>query len=164
MYDAELDQYFELALDLPEKQRAKLISKLEKEQPDLGRQLRAALRDNVTNRDFALKRGSAGRPKLDALHHVAVTVDNIADGARWYTRNFGCTVSYQDETWAMLRFGNLSVALVLPEQHPPHFCLVRPDPEAFGEVKAHRDGTRSSYVRDPWGNAVEILAEDSLPD
>jgi hypothetical protein len=46
---------------------------------------------------------------------------------------------------------------VLPQQHPPHFALLR-DPALFGEPKTHRDGTRSVYLHDPSGNSVEVLA------
>ena len=99
-------------------------------------------------------------PPLDALHHVAISVNDIAQAVDWYTKTFQCKVSYQDATWAMLEFANLKLALVLPEQHPPHLAFVHPEAEKFGTLKAHRDGTRSVYVRDPAGNSIEILAQD----
>jgi len=94
---------------------------------------------------------------LDTMHHVAVPVTNVQDTVDWYTKNFDCKVSYQDETWALLQFANISMALVLPNQHPPHFAVLG-DPAAYGEPQTHRDGTRSVYLKDPSGNAVEILA------
>jgi hypothetical protein len=97
---------------------------------------------------------------LDSLHHVAISVNDIPAAVDWYTRTFRCRVSYQDPTWAMLDFGNIKLALVIPQQHPPHVAVVHPEAEKFGTLKQHRDGTRSTYVTDPAGNAVEILAQD----
>lgn len=101
--------------------------------------------------------------RLDAIDHVAVPVKNVRDSVDWYTRTFHCDVRYQDETWALLAFANVRLALVIPEQHPPHIGLVSDEAERFGALKLHRDGTRSCYVDDPAGNSVEILARDSMP-
>lgn len=95
--------------------------------------------------------------KLDTMHHVAVSVSNVKDTVDWYTKHFDCKVSYQDESWALVEFANISLAFVLPEQHPPHFAMLG-NPDAYGEPQIHRDGTRSVYVKDPSGNKVEILA------
>jgi catechol 2,3-dioxygenase-like lactoylglutathione lyase family enzyme len=97
---------------------------------------------------------------LDSIHHIAISVKDIAEAVKWYREHFQCKVSYQDATWAMLEFANLKLALVIPSQHPPHIAFVHPEAGRFGTLKAHRDGTRSVYVRDPAGNAVEILAQD----
>ena len=101
--------------------------------------------------------------KLDSIDHVALPVTNIREAVEWYSRTFQCEVRYQDETWALLGFSNMRLALVIPEQHPAHIGLVSDEAERFGQLKAHRDGTRSCYVSDPGGNAVEILASDSMP-
>ena len=61
-------------------------------------------------------------------------------------------------TRALFVFGNTRLALVPPKQHPPHIGFIHPQAESFGELKLHRDGTRSCYVADPAGNAVEVLA------
>jgi catechol 2,3-dioxygenase-like lactoylglutathione lyase family enzyme len=95
--------------------------------------------------------------KLDTLHHVAITVSDIQKTLDWYTKRFHCTVKYQDETWALVQFANISLALVSAEQHPPHFAIIG-DPSDYGQPRKHRDGTRSVYVKDPAGNNVEILA------
>ncbi len=100
---------------------------------------------------------------LDQLHHVAVSVKDIAEAVRWYQNHFRCHVSYQDETWAMLDFANLQIALVIPGQHPPHIAFVHPQPEKYGTLKPHRDGTKSLYITDPTGNAVELMSPDGLP-
>lgn len=97
---------------------------------------------------------------LDELHHVAISVDDVPRAVDWYTKTFRCQVAYQDPTWALLKFGNVSVALVIPSQHPPHIGFMTPRAAEFGPLKTHRDGTRSVYVNDPAGNAVELLAAD----
>lgn len=97
---------------------------------------------------------------LDGLHHVALAVRDVAEAVTWYTQTFACKILYQDATWAFLEFANIKLALVIPEQHPPHIAFTHPEAERFGELKPHRDGTRSVYVHDPAGNAVEILAQD----
>jgi catechol 2,3-dioxygenase-like lactoylglutathione lyase family enzyme len=94
---------------------------------------------------------------LDTVDHVAVSVGNVKETVDWYMKNFECKVKYQDETWALIEFANIRLAFVLPQQHPPHFALLR-DPEKYGEPQTHRDGTRSVYLQDPSGNKVEILA------
>jgi len=97
---------------------------------------------------------------LDRIVHVAISVRELAPAVAWYTSTFRCKVSYQDATWALLDFDNLQLALVIPEQHPPHIAFTNPHAERFGVLKTHRDGTRSTYVRDPAGNSVEIMAAD----
>lgn len=97
---------------------------------------------------------------LDRIDHVAVSVHNVAESVAWYTKTFRCKVSYQDATWAFLDFENTKLALVVPEQHPPHFAFTSPEAASFGPLKTHRDGTRSTYVKDPAGNSVEIMAAD----
>jgi len=98
--------------------------------------------------------------RLDRIAHIAISVPEIAPAVAWYTSTFRCTVTYQDATWAFLKFDNLELALVIPEQHPPHLAFVHEDAARFGPLKIHRDGTRSTYVKDPAGNAVEIMAAD----
>ncbi len=95
--------------------------------------------------------------KLDTIHHVALSVEAIGPAVVWYRVHFHCTIEYQDETWALLQFANMRLALVLPDQHPPHLGIFNPNATQFGPLKTHRDGTRSVYVDDPSGNKVEIL-------
>jgi catechol 2,3-dioxygenase-like lactoylglutathione lyase family enzyme len=100
--------------------------------------------------------------KLDAIHHVAVSVKDIPRAVAWYTGHFNCRVTYQDDTWAMLDFKNIQLALVIPSQHPAHIAVPRGDAEKFGALVTHRDGIRSVYIKDPEGNSIEILDPDSL--
>ena len=99
---------------------------------------------------------------LDRLHHIAIEAQEIDTAVDWYREHFSCDVSYQDETWALLKFGNVSLALVTPGQHPPHVGFVHPEAESFGELKPHRDGTKSLYLSDPSGNAVELLSPEGI--
>lgn len=94
---------------------------------------------------------------MDRIHHIALPVSHIARAVAWYQAHFDCTVSYQDDTWAMLTFANIQLALVLPEQHPQHIAFMRDDAANFGKLITHRDGTASVYIKDSEGNSVEIL-------
>lgn len=164
MQETSLDHWFELALDLPAQERGRMLARLEREQPDVAQRLRDLLAAPGTNRAFMTERGSAAQPVLDTLHHVAIPVADIGAACSWYQQRFGCRVEYQDQSWALLAFANLRLALVMPGQHPPHFAITRPDAASFGPLTEHRDGTRSVYLRDPWGNAVEVLETATLAD
>ena len=95
--------------------------------------------------------------QLDAIDHVAIHVVNIEEALAWYQTTFHCELIYQDSTWALIRFANVRLALVTSGQHPPHLAVERSDAEAFGPLRTHRDGTRSTYVHDPSRNAIEVL-------
>jgi catechol 2,3-dioxygenase-like lactoylglutathione lyase family enzyme len=99
--------------------------------------------------------------KFDVIDHVAIAVTDVASSVNWYKEQFKCNVTYQDETWAFIEFENIKLALVVPNQHPPHVAFVTADAERHGKLKKHRDGTRSVYIKDPAGNSVEIMADDS---
>jgi catechol 2,3-dioxygenase-like lactoylglutathione lyase family enzyme len=98
--------------------------------------------------------------QLDSIDHIAVPVKDVASAVAWYRSTFQCDVTYQDDTWAFLKFDNIKLALVIPSQHPAHISFVSPEAEKFGTLQLHRDGTRSCYVTDPAGNSVEILAPE----
>ncbi|MCU1260596.1 MAG: glyoxalase/bleomycin resistance protein/dioxygenase [Bryobacterales bacterium] len=99
---------------------------------------------------------------LNAIDHVAVPVTDVRATVDWYKDKFQCEVAYQDDTWALLKFANIRLALVVPSQHPAHIGFVSQEAERFGPLKTHRDGTRSCYVTDPAGNQVEVLAAESM--
>lgn len=98
---------------------------------------------------------------LDVIHHTAIQVADIAAAVAWYQDNFKCKIAYQDDSWAMLDFANTSIALVLPEQHPYHIAITKPDLSVYGQPTPHRDGTSSVYIKDPDSNTLEML---KLPD
>ena len=99
---------------------------------------------------------------MDKIHHIAIEVKNIQDSINWYTNNTKCNISYQDDTWAMLTYDNISLALVLPNMHPPHIAFEKDNAEDYGTLKKHRDGTASVYINDPSNNSVEILKKKSV--
>ncbi len=94
---------------------------------------------------------------LDDIDHVAIQVDDIGAAVDWYCAHARCEVAYRDDTWALLRFANTKLALVVPDQHPPHLAITSPRAEAFGTLQPHRDGTASCYLNDPAGNVLEVL-------
>ncbi len=65
------------------------------------------------------------RKSLDTVDHIAVAVDDVGKAVDWYCKTFKCNIEYQDKTWAFLCFENIKLALVVPNQHPPHiaFCM-----------------------------------------
>ena len=94
---------------------------------------------------------------MDKIHHIAIEVNSISETIKWYRENSKCEVAYQDDTWALLNYDNISLALVLPNSHPPHIAFVKENAENYGKLKKHRDGTSSVYVKDPSNNSVEML-------
>ncbi len=98
---------------------------------------------------------------MDKLHHIALQVADIGEALRWYRGQFDLETVYEDATWAMLRFANIELALVVPGQHPPHIAIERPNADAFGPLTTHRDGTASVYTSDPFGNVIEVLRSGS---
>ncbi len=98
--------------------------------------------------------------KLDSMDHIAIEVNDVNEAAAWYAERFQCRIDYRDETWALLSFANIRLALVTRGQHRPHLGFKRSDAEMFGPLKTHRDGTRYIYLEDPAGNVVEFLAAD----
>jgi extradiol dioxygenase family protein len=99
---------------------------------------------------------------MDKIHHIAIEVEDIGRAVSWYMERFSCQVSYRDDTWAMLEFDNVKLALVIPSQHPRHVAFARDDAARFGKLKAHRDGAASVYVKDSEGNVVEIIDAQTL--
>ena len=94
---------------------------------------------------------------MDKIHHIAIEVTSINEAFKWYKQHSKCEVSYQDDSWALLKYENISLALVLPNSHPPHIAFVKNDAEKYGKLDLHRDGTSSVYVKDPFNNSVEML-------
>jgi len=94
---------------------------------------------------------------MDKIHHIAIQVTDLKSSIQWYKQEFDCKLVYEDATWAMIAFDNISLALVTPKQHPPHFAVELDNPEKYGNLVSHRDGTASIYIKDPSGNSVEVL-------
>ena len=97
------------------------------------------------------------KEKLDNIHHLAIQVKDIAKAVSWYTNNYNCEVDYQDNSWAMLKFENTCLALVLADDHPYHFAILTEHCNQYGTPQEHRDGTKSVYIKDLDHNSVEML-------
>lgn len=54
---------------------------------------------------------------MDRLDHIAVQVQDVPRALEWYRSRFDVEVVYADETWAMLRFGNVDLALVAADRN-----------------------------------------------
>jgi len=99
---------------------------------------------------------------VDRVDHIAIPVTDISAAVGWYKNNFICEVAYEDDTWAMLQFSNIKLALVIPEEHPSHFAIERNDAAKFGKLTSHRDGSASVYIKDPWDNCAEIMKSNEV--
>ena len=99
---------------------------------------------------------------LDQIHHVAIQVQDIQRAIEWYQSHFTLEVTWQDQTWALIQFSNVALALVLPNQHPPHIAFSIDHADQLGALTTHRDGTRSIYIYDSEGNVVECLDKKSV--
>ena len=92
------------------------------------------------------------------IDHIALQVDDIRRACVWYVSHFDANVLYLDETWALLEFDNIKMALILPGQHQNHVAIeVNPEQYPDLEFKQHRDGSNYHYLSDPWGNCVELI-------
>lgn len=100
------------------------------------------------------------------LDHVAVVSRDMTADIEFYGR-LGFRVETRYGDWAMLRDASgRGLALLSPEgHHPAHFALRTDSRESVdalgsrlsGRVVEHRDGSVSIYVKDPSGNALEII-------
>ncbi len=88
------------------------------------------------------------------IDHIALEVKNPAGAADWYCENFGATLIFKDETWAFVQFENIKLAFVMPDQHPAHIAF---EEKSLKTGKLHRDGSRSVYKKDPFGNFYELI-------
>ena len=88
------------------------------------------------------------------LDHVALQVDNPKEAAEWYRDNFEAEILYADDTWSFVQFENVKLAFVIPSQHPAHIAFEKP---YLTIGKTHRDGSKSIYVMDPFGNFYELI-------
>ena len=70
---------------------------------------------------------------------------------------FNCKVLFEDETLALIEFKNTKLALVVPDEHPPHIAVKRNNLEEFGTPVKHRDGSESVYINTPDDNTFELI-------
>ena len=97
----------------------------------------------------------------DYIDHIAIEVKNVEEAVNWYSSKFNCIIKYQDDTWAMLGFNNISIALVTPGEHPPHFAVVKESISENPRVNFHRDGIGYLYSNDLDNNVIELVDRKS---
>ena len=91
------------------------------------------------------------------IDHIAIQVDNIKESVDFYCDEFNSSVIYQDDTWAFLQFDNIKLALVIQDEHPYHIAFEVDMLPHTENVKKHRDGSISRYIKDPSGNSIELI-------
>lgn len=94
---------------------------------------------------------------LTHVDHIAIESNDIKKSVRWYKNNFSCKIKHQDNTWALIGFKNIQIALVTPGQHPPHFAVVDEQVATHRNKKTHRDGIHYIYFEDPDKNVIEKI-------
>ena len=95
--------------------------------------------------------------KLDKIDHIAIQVKNIEESISWYESKFNCKRLYVDESWGLIQFNNIKLALVISSQHPKHFAIIDDSIYLDSESKKHRDGSVSKYIKDNDNNIIELL-------
>ena len=71
---------------------------------------------------------------MDKIDHIAIQTVSIKDSVLWYKKMFKCEIEYEDDSWALIKFENTKLALVVPDQHPPHIAINRENIEDFSAV------------------------------
>ena len=94
---------------------------------------------------------------MNKIHHIALQFDNVKSALGWNQKQFDIDVIYQVATWAMLKFENISLAVVIAGQHPPHLAVQYEDAEKYGDLTPHHDGAASIYIDEPFGYVIEII-------
>jgi|TARA_B100001750_G_scaffold50631_1_gene38492 catechol 2,3-dioxygenase-like lactoylglutathione lyase family enzyme len=95
--------------------------------------------------------------KLSPVDHVAIHTTNIKSTINWYISNFSCETVFEDKTWALLKFDNINIALVNPNEHPPHIAFKVSNIFEYGKPSTHRDGINYIYKEDDFGNVIELV-------
>ena len=76
-------------------------------------------------------------------HHTAVHTKDVTASVDWYVENLKAKILKQDEDWAMVMIGGMTLALTLPDKHPPHIAFEVSSLDEFpcypNEIKMHRN-------------------------
>ena len=99
---------------------------------------------------------------MKKIDHIAVLVENLEISQKWYEKNCGATLSFEDHKYKRMSMGNVSIALIDKEYYEHAHIGIPVEsygdlPSDKGEIVHHRDGTTGCYVKDPDGNVVEFI-------
>jgi len=153
----DFDATFEYALDLPAADRERLLQSLRTSDPALAERLVQALREQLQNPDFAAHTAAELAPAV--LRAVTLPVADVARAVAWYAEVFGCRVVQQEPLRAIVAFANLELHLVVPALSPPALTVFAKRFAGHRAGARQVDGSGGLRVTDPWGNALEVLAE-----
>jgi catechol 2,3-dioxygenase-like lactoylglutathione lyase family enzyme len=163
--DDALDDWFELALDLPPPQRADLLARLRADDPTMARRLEALLPGESSNADFncRLATQTHERPP-DHIEHITLAVDDVRRTATWYQDVLRCRVRHVGTDRAVLAFANVEVHLVDGSRRPQGLGVRCGDLSAFGSLGRSCVPGQTLHVVDPAGNALELQKHAPLPE
>jgi len=98
---------------------------------------------------------------LSLIDHLAIVVNDVSKSVEYYSKFFVCNVKFEDDTWSLLEFQNINLALVTQEEHPNHFAVVDENLSKNNNMKYHRDGIGYIYSQDLDNNFIEIIDRPS---
>ena len=102
--------------------------------------------------------------RLDIIDHIAIQVSDIQKTLDWYLKQFCCKEIYSDDTWALIEFKNVKLALVKSSEHPAHFAILDNEIIKKKDTVMHRDGSISKYIKDYSSNYIELITYKSNKD
>ena len=98
---------------------------------------------------------------LSLIDHLTIVVNDASKSVEYYSKNYVCNVKFKDDTWSLLEFQNINLALVTQEEHPNHFAIVDENLSKNNNMKYHRDGIGYIYSQDLDNNFIEIIDRPS---
>ena len=106
---------------------------------------------------------SAGRVQSVALRLICereLAIESFEPEEYWKIKG---NVKFEDDTWSLLEFQNINLALVTQEEHPNHFAVVDENLSKNNNMKYHRDGIGYIYSQDLDNNFIEIIDRRIAP-
>ena len=96
------------------------------------------------------------------VDHIAILVDDLELAEAWYTEKLEGEVTFRDGKYIRVCIENTNIALIDKQHYPhAHFAILVDNEEDLpldeGYTVTHRDGTKGTYVKDPFGNYLEYI-------
>ena len=92
------------------------------------------------------------------IDHIALQVNDIKESVEYY-KDYGASIIHQDDTWAFLQFDNIKLALVIEDEHPYHIAFEVDMLPHTENVKKHRDGSISYYIKEGYKSLTQKRIE-----